>query len=440
RNVQVAEKRSPKVEPQALPTGGTYRVRRGDTIDRIARRYGMTPKELQAMNNIRNKNKIYPGQRLVLAKLEGDTYIVRRGDSIERIAKRTGKNAKQLLALNNIRNKNRIYPGQKLILDKSSEPDEPKELKLPKTEDPFPSNSDQNDKGEVIVAKASDKNLPDVNNVIKIPTSAAANAAESKPTEQSIEQSKNQLADETIVVADEEENTTSEKAETENSNSSKSPSQLANISPEVLGIAVNPADEKDDASSADEENIDASGESIGDAAISESDTELLADPTDYSVSKRNTIEVQAAETLGHYAEWLQLRASDLRRVNRMRYGKPVVVGKRIKLKFTKVTPEEFEEQRIAYHRALQEEFFEQYQITGSDKHKIRRGQSVWKLTKRTYKIPLWLLRQYNPDLNMNKVRPGTIITFPKIEQRTEDSKPVQPGSAGKTVASKAATS
>lgn len=450
--VQVAKNRSPKVEPRALPAGGTYRVRRGDTIDRIARRYGMSPKELQAMNNIRNKNKIYPGQRLVLAQLDGDTYIVKRGDSIDRIAKRHGKNAKELLALNNIRNRNRIYPGQKLILSKSSEPNEPKELKLPKSEDPFPSDSDQDKKGEVIVASASNENLADEGKVIKTPTSAAIKVEEGKPSEQSIENSKKQLADESIIVADEEEKITTGSTDSgttaaEASQPSESPSLLANISPEVLGIAVNKSadseaekDGNDNAISADEESLNEPGESIGDAAISESQSELLADPTDYSVSKKKTIEVQAAETLGHYAEWLQLRASDLRRINRMRYGKHVVVGKRLKLKFTKVTPEEFEEQRIAYHRALQEEFFEQYQITGSDKHKIRRGQSVWKLTKRTYKIPLWLLRQYNPDLDMNRVIPGTIITFPKIEQRTEDNKSVQPDSAGKTVASKAANS
>ncbi|WP_455218970.1 LysM peptidoglycan-binding domain-containing protein, partial [Kaarinaea lacus] len=359
---------------------------------------------------------------------------------------------KELLALNNIRNKNRIYPGQKLILEKSSEPEVPKELKLPKTEDPFPSDSEQDNKGEVIVAAASSENLSDEGKVIKTPSSAASDAEDSKPSEQSMEESKKQVADETIVVADEEEKITTESGDTEAADATESessqieeePSLMANISPEVLGISVkkSPASEEGGNSvmSADEEALNDPGESIGDAAISESQTELLADPTDYSVSKNKTIEVQAAETLGHYAEWLQLRASNLRRINRMRYGKPVVVGKRLKLKFTKVTPEEFEEQRIAYHRALQEEFFEQYQITGSDKHKIRRGQSVWKLTKRTYKIPIWLLRQYNPDLDMDKVRPGTIITFPKIEQRTNDNKSVQPDSAGKTVASKAANS
>ncbi len=495
RQVQVAQERSPKVEPRALPASGTYKVKRGDTIDRIARRYGMSPKELQSINNLRNKNKIYPGQRLVLNRTNGatyivkrgdsidliakrhgkdpkellalnnirnkhriypgqrlilgpqdsdtnvDTYIVKRGDSIEEIAKRHGKAPRELLALNNISNKNRIYPGQQIILAKSSEAKVPDELKLPETPEPFPSESDQDNKGEVIVASIKKENLRDEDNLIKTPT---------------VEDSEKQIADESIVVADDEENlptadgteventesddrtTAADNDSSENSDSSESGDstspQLANISPEVLGIAT------DGNGNAEEDSLNNPGESIGDAAISESETDLLADPTDYSVSKRNTIEVQAAETLGHYAEWLQLRASDLRRINRMRYGKPVVVGKRLKLKFTKVTPEEFEEQRVAYHRALQEEFFEQYQITGSDKHKIRRGQSVWKLTKRTYKIPLWLLRQYNPDLDMKRVRPGTIITFPKIERRTDDNKLAPPDSALKTVASKAASS
>jgi membrane-bound lytic murein transglycosylase D len=147
--------------------------------------------------------------------------------------------------------------------------------------------------------------------------------------------------------------------------------------------------------------------------------EMAADPSDYSVADNHTIEVQAAETLGHYAEWLGLRASQLRRINRMRYGKPVVIGKRIKLDFSRVTHDEFERQRIEYHRVLQETFFEQFQITGKDEYKIRRGDSIWVLAKRKYKIPIWLLRQYNPDLQLQKLTPGVIVTFPRVEQRSE---------------------
>ncbi|WP_455196933.1 LysM peptidoglycan-binding domain-containing protein [Kaarinaea lacus] len=430
--IQVAEERSPKVAPPALPASGTYTVRRGDTVDRIARRNGMSPHELLAINNIRNKNKIYPGQKLTLVKSDMDSYTVRRGDSIERIAKEHGKDPAEILALNNIRNKNRIYPGQKLMLTKSS--DQPEELELPKTDDPFRADSE----GSVIVASKSDTNaITQVaqadnameENIIKTPADATSN-----------EEAQSQIADDSIIVADDEEKaTTPDTAETQNTETADDAEMIAKISPDVLGIATDQGAEAIN-SVTDDTSLESSSESIGDQAILESQTELLADPTDYSVGKNNTIEVQAAETLGHYAEWLQLRASDLRRVNRMRYGKPVVVGKRLKLKFTKVTPAEFEEQRIAYHRALQEEFFEQYQITGSDKHKIRRGQSVWKLSKRTYNIPLWLLRQYNPDLDIDRVKPGTIVTFPKLEERTDNNKTVQPEDSAKNIAASASNS
>lgn len=41
-----------------------YVVKRGDTLSGIASKHGTTWKKLQAMNGIRNPNKIYPGQRI----------------------------------------------------------------------------------------------------------------------------------------------------------------------------------------------------------------------------------------------------------------------------------------------------------------------------------------------------------------------------------------
>src|SRR5690606_20713118 len=54
-----------------------------------------------------------------------------------------------------------------------------------------------------------------------------------------------------------------------------------------------------------------------------------ADPSDYSVHEDDTVIVQAAETLGHYAEWLDIRASQLRRLNRMSMATPVVIGRKV---------------------------------------------------------------------------------------------------------------
>ena len=53
-------------KPATGGQGRTYVVQKGDTLLSIARRYGLTTKQLQAANNITNPDKIFPGQKLVI--------------------------------------------------------------------------------------------------------------------------------------------------------------------------------------------------------------------------------------------------------------------------------------------------------------------------------------------------------------------------------------
>jgi hypothetical protein len=43
------------------------------------------------------------------------------------------------------------------------------------------------------------------------------------------------------------------------------------------------------------------------------------------------------------------------------------------------------------------------------------------LAERTYKVPVWLLRQYNPDLNLDRVTPGIVVKFPKLRMVDSDA-------------------
>jgi membrane-bound lytic murein transglycosylase D len=142
---------------------------------------------------------------------------------------------------------------------------------------------------------------------------------------------------------------------------------------------------------------------------------LLADPSDYMVAEDGTIEVQAAETLGHYADWLGIRTQKLRDLNGYSFRQPLVIGRRLHLEFSAVDRETFVAHRVAYHREMQEAFFVRYRVTETTAHNLRRGESVWYLTLRRYKVPVWLLRQYNPDLDLGRVRPGMRVVFPQIE-------------------------
>jgi membrane-bound lytic murein transglycosylase D len=143
-------------------------------------------------------------------------------------------------------------------------------------------------------------------------------------------------------------------------------------------------------------------------------TALLSDPSDYSVAADQTIEVQPLETLGHYADWLGIRTQRLRDINGLAFRTPVEVGKRIKLDLGTSDAATFESRRISYHREQQDAFFRQNVIAGVEDHVIRSGESIWILALREYDVPVWLFRQYNPELDLHSVRPGTTVRFPVL--------------------------
>jgi len=140
-----------------------------------------------------------------------------------------------------------------------------------------------------------------------------------------------------------------------------------------------------------------------------------ADPTDYTVGSNGTIRVAAAESLGYYAEWLNVSAWDLRRINHLRFHQPVRIGERIHLDFRHVSPGKFERERLAYHRALQARYFGTHRIDGTRIYLTRSGDSLWSLTRRFPLLPAWLLRQYNPDTDFSALKPRTRLVIPRIE-------------------------
>ncbi len=138
------------------------------------------------------------------------------------------------------------------------------------------------------------------------------------------------------------------------------------------------------------------------------------DPADYSVRKDQTIVVQAAETVGHYAEWANVGASRLRAINRLKSGAFVSIGHRMKLDLAHTDAASFETARRAYHKKLQEDYFATHRISGTQNYTIKKGESLWSITARAHDLPLWLIRQYNPRVDFGDLKPGSILTLPEI--------------------------
>ena len=99
--------------------GKRHRVRPGDTLSEIARRYGTSVRALVAFNRLPS-DRIFAGETLVVSSGSGQVsrdggYRVQRGDTLSRIARMFGLGIRELMKLNGLRN-SRIYAGQVLIV------------------------------------------------------------------------------------------------------------------------------------------------------------------------------------------------------------------------------------------------------------------------------------------------------------------------------------
>jgi membrane-bound lytic murein transglycosylase D len=139
------------------------------------------------------------------------------------------------------------------------------------------------------------------------------------------------------------------------------------------------------------------------------------DNTDYSVGADNTVIVQAAETLGHLADWSKVSSASLRALNKLHKNAMVTLGHKVKLDLSQVSAAQFEAARRDYHQQLQESFFATHRISGTENYVVKKGESLWIIAQQHADLPVWLVAEYNPDVDFGDVRPGATIALPRVE-------------------------
>jgi len=105
-----------------------HKVRRGESLSTISKKYKVSIHDVAAVNKIRNRHKISIGQKLTIpirgayASHDGPpghikvVYTVRKGDTLGHIAEDYGTRAVKIRRWNNLAYGQYIYPGQKLVL------------------------------------------------------------------------------------------------------------------------------------------------------------------------------------------------------------------------------------------------------------------------------------------------------------------------------------
>lgn len=131
------------------------------------------------------------------------------------------------------------------------------------------------------------------------------------------------------------------------------------------------------------------------------------------------IRVEAEETLGHYADWLELPTRKLRSLNRLKFGKSIHMDQKLKIPLNKVGKEQFEEKRYEFHKGIEEDFFSAYRIEKVGTYQVKKGDNIWTLCVQTLELPLWIIKKYNPEINLNHLQPATELKVPIVKKLEE---------------------
>ena len=102
----------------------TYVVKKGDTVSGLALKFGSNPGEIKKVNGLKNPHRIQPGQKLRIPSRNGNggedvqgrwiTYVVKRGDSLWKIARAFGVLMEKLIEWNNVSSPSRLRVGDRI--------------------------------------------------------------------------------------------------------------------------------------------------------------------------------------------------------------------------------------------------------------------------------------------------------------------------------------
>jgi len=390
-----------------------YTVRRGDTLSGIALRFRTNVRSLKSYNNIGRRNRIYIGQVLQLPRGKRKLsyrllnynsndrplvfYRVRRYDNLSKIAKRFRTDVRYLAKANRIKNPNALYPGQR--------------IKVPQIEH------------FVEFAKFDEDNKPFLDNYYRVrKNDNLSKIAKRFDTDVIHLTSLNRMKDpnalypgQKILIA--QKNYSADNSSIKTSlNIAKDKDQLAQRKTNFL---------VPDKSINKPQNSD-TGESLKLAVKSKKSEQLNINrpafkPVSFSLDNQErigTITVDFDETLSHYADWALLSVRELKKINKIKGKGNIAVHDKILISFRKTVPDKFEEKRQEYHKGIQEDFFNNYDIRKLDIRTVEKGETLWEICNEIYTIPLWLLSSYNADKDINSLGVGEAIVIPVIYPKT----------------------
>jgi hypothetical protein len=125
-------------------------------------------------------------------------------------------------------------------------------------------------------------------------------------------------------------------------------------------------------------------------------------------SGKITVKAQIDETMHHYADWAGISYKAILAANRAISRRGMKIGEKVIIPLPGKSAEEFSNERLSHHLGIEEDFFNNYKVTGTDTVRVTTGGQIWAHSLEN-DIPFWLVMKANQQVkNWNVLRPQQV--------------------------------
>ncbi len=141
---------------------------------------------------------------------------------------------------------------------------------------------------------------------------------------------------------------------------------------------------------------------------------ILRELTPVLTPRGEWTEVFIHETLGHFAEWLHISVRRLRQLNDMGQRTRLYMGQKLRLDFSRVSPEQFTRARLRYHQQILKSYLNEKLFVNIIEYEVNSGESVWNVARIRYGVPFELVAYLNGNRNLSRIKAGDILKIPVL--------------------------
>ena len=99
-----------------------YIVEKGDTINSIAKKFGISVQTILSANNLSSRSLISPGKKLVILPVSGVLHVVNPGDTLSKLSHLYKVSIAKIIEANNLSASGKIYVGDFLVIPGAKKP------------------------------------------------------------------------------------------------------------------------------------------------------------------------------------------------------------------------------------------------------------------------------------------------------------------------------